>query len=98
VMYLGKIVEMAHGEELFRRPLHPYTKLLLHSIPQLDAFGRTKERTVTEWDRSLASGQACSFQPRCPHGKERCRAEEPLLLNVGQDHLVACHFLMPEPN
>ena len=98
VMYLGKIVEMAHGEELFRRPLHPYTKLLLHSIPQLDAFEGRKERTVTEGDRFLASGQACSFQPRCPHGKERCRAEEPLLLNVGEDHLVACHFLMPEPN
>jgi oligopeptide transport system ATP-binding protein len=98
VMYLGKIVEMAHGEELFRRPLHPYTKLLLQSIPQLDAFEGRKERTVTEGDRFLASGQACSFQPRCPHGKERCRAEEPLLLNVGEDHLVACHFLRPEPN
>jgi len=98
VMYFGKIVEMADGEELFRRPLHPYTKLLLHSIPQLDAFGGRKERTVTEGDRSLASGQACSFQPRCPHGKERCRVEDPLLLNGVEDHLVACHFLMPEPD
>ena len=98
VMYFGKIVEMARGEELFRRPLHPYTKLLLHSIPQLDVFEERKERTVTERDRFLALGQGCSFQPRCPHGKERCQAEEPLLSNVGEDHLVACHFFMPEPN
>jgi oligopeptide/dipeptide ABC transporter ATP-binding protein len=37
-------------------------------------------------------GQGCSFQPRCPHARERCRIEEPLLLNVGEDHRVACHF------
>ena len=98
VMYFGKIVEMAHGEELFRQPLHPYTKLLLHSIPQLDAFEERKEKPVTERDRFLALGQGCSFQLRCPHGKERCQAEEPLLLNAGEDHLVACHFFMPEPN
>jgi oligopeptide transport system ATP-binding protein len=97
VMYLGKIIEMANGEELFRRPLHPYTGLLLNSIPKLEAY---QERTgdVNKEEPPLPLGEGCSFQPRCPHAKERCQIEEPLLLSAGEDHLVACHFFLPEPN
>jgi oligopeptide transport system ATP-binding protein len=92
VMYLGKIVEIARGEELFRQPLHPYTGLLLASIPHLDAFKDRKKETAKGEDRFEALGKGCSFQPRCPHGRERCRSEEPLLMDVGEDHRVACHF------
>ena len=93
VMYLGRIVETAHGEDLFRRPLHPYTRLLLASIPQLNAFKKRKEEAVQGEDRPGALEQGCSFQPRCPHAAERCRVEEPLLLEMGEDHWVACHSI-----
>ncbi|RPJ10707.1 MAG: ABC transporter ATP-binding protein [Deltaproteobacteria bacterium] len=95
VMYLGKIVEMANGEELFRRPLHPYTGLLLASIPQIDAYRVRREGTTREEDRQKVFERGCSFQPRCPHAREKCQIEEPLLLEVGEDHRVACHFSPP---
>jgi oligopeptide/dipeptide ABC transporter ATP-binding protein len=91
VMYMGKIVEMANGEDLFRRPLHPYTRLLLAAIPKLTP--RKKGEALGAENHSLIpSNQGCLFQPRCPHPRERCQTEEPMLLNEGEDHLVACHF------
>jgi oligopeptide transport system ATP-binding protein len=92
VMYMGKIVEMADGEELFRRPLHPYTRLLLAAIPKLNLQKRIDPAAVREESRPLSSEQGCSFQPRCPHSKERCKVEEPQLLDAGGGHRVACHF------
>jgi oligopeptide/dipeptide ABC transporter ATP-binding protein len=94
VMYMGKIVEMADGEELFRRPLHPYTRLLLAAIPKLNLQKRIDATAVREESRSLSSEQGCSFQPRCPHSKERCKVEEPQLLDAGGGHRVACHFAL----
>jgi len=91
VMYMGKIVEMADGEDLFGRPLHPYTELLLKAIPKLDPSVRREKALEKEF--SFAPDQGCLFQPRCPHSKERCQAEEPLLIDEGRNHLVACHFL-----
>jgi oligopeptide transport system ATP-binding protein len=97
VMYLGKIVELANGEELFRRPLHPYTKLLLTSIPRLEAYKERKEGPAKEDQHLMLLEKGCSFQPRCPHSKERCSVEEPLLLDIGEDHFVACHFTASKP-
>ena len=97
VMYLGKIVELANGEELFRRPLHPYTKLLLASIPRLDAYKERREGPAEEDQPLIPLEKGCSFQPRCSHSKARCSVEEPLLLNVGEDHFVACHFTSSKP-
>jgi oligopeptide transport system ATP-binding protein len=94
VMYRGKIVEMADGEELFRRPLHPYTRLLLAAIPKLNLQKRIDPIAVREESRPLSSEQGCSFQPRCPHSKERCKVEEPQLLDAGEGHWVACHFAL----
>jgi oligopeptide/dipeptide ABC transporter ATP-binding protein len=93
VMYMGKIVEMANGEDLFQRPLHPYTQLLLRAIPKLDPTRKSEERFLKEEHRPLDLDQGCLFQPRCPHSREECRAKEPLLLDEGRDHLVACHFI-----
>jgi oligopeptide/dipeptide ABC transporter ATP-binding protein len=93
VMYMGKIVEMAFGEDLFRRPLHPYTQLLLKAIPKLDPAQRREEAFAKEEPRILPSQRGCLFQPRCPHSKEKCQSEEPLLLDEGETHLVACHFV-----
>ena len=94
VMYMGKIVEMAGGEELFRQPLHPYTRLLLAAIPKLNLQKRIDPAAVREESRPLSSGQGCSFQPRCPHSEERCKIEEPQLLDAGGGHWVACHFAL----
>ena len=93
VMYMGKIVEMAFGEDLFRRPLHPYTQLLLKAIPKLDPAQRSEEAFAKEEPRILPSQKGCLFQPRCPHSKEKCQSDEPLLLDEGEAHLVACHFV-----
>ncbi len=93
VMYMGKIVEVAHGEDLFRRPFHPYTQLLLRAIPKLDPAQRKEEGPEEEEPQIHLAEKGCLFQPRCPHSKEKCQIEEPLLLDEREDHLVACHFL-----
>jgi oligopeptide/dipeptide ABC transporter ATP-binding protein len=92
VMYMGKIVEMAQAEDLFRRPLHPYTQLLLKAIPKLDPARRREEMFAREEPRILPSERGCLFQPRCPHSQEKCQTEEPVLLDEGENHFVACHF------
>ena len=80
-------------EELFRRPLHPYTQLLLKSIPRLELTKTTeKEGMKGEPSPSLIE-KGCFFQPRCPHSREKCLTEEPLLLDEGGDHFIACHFV-----
>jgi oligopeptide/dipeptide ABC transporter ATP-binding protein len=89
---MGKIVEMAQGEDLFRRPLHPYTQLLLKAIPKLDPARRREEMFAREEPRILPSERGCLFQSRCPHSKEKCQTEEPVLLDEGENHFVACHF------
>jgi oligopeptide/dipeptide ABC transporter ATP-binding protein len=91
VMYMGKMLEMANGEDLFRRPLHPYTQVLLAAIPKLIPKKRD-EAPVKEEPRPILSEGGCVFQSRCPHSRERCHTEEPLLLDEGDDHFVACHF------
>lgn len=93
VMYMGKIIELASSEDLFERPLHPYTQLLLKAIPKLDPAKKREEKPLKEEAGPLPSERGCLFQPRCPHPRERCQTEEPLLLDAGKDHLVACHFV-----
>jgi oligopeptide/dipeptide ABC transporter ATP-binding protein len=93
VMYLGKMVEMAQGEDLFRQPFHPYTQILLQANPKLDPSKRSQKPPLKEGFRRYDTKKGCLFQPRCPHSKERCHVEEPLLLDQGEDHLVACHFI-----
>ena len=93
VMYMGKIIEMANSEDLFKRPLHPYTQVLLKAIPKLDPSQKREETHLKEEQHLLPSNRGCLFQPRCPHFKEKCQTEEPLLMDEGEDHLVACHFI-----
>jgi oligopeptide/dipeptide ABC transporter ATP-binding protein len=93
VMYMGKVIEMANGEDLFKRPLHPYTQVLLKAIPKLDPSPKREEASLKNEHRPLPSDRGCLFRPRCPHFKEKCQTEEPLLMDEGEDHLVACHFV-----
>ena len=89
VMYRGRIVEQASPERLFAAPAHPYTRLLIDSLPQLSS--RPRRRPMRAASTAEAPG-GCSFARRCPHVRERCRAEAPVLREVGARHLAACHF------
>lgn len=91
VMYLGEIVETATSLELYKNPLHPYTKALLSSIPTLEP-GKKRERIVLEGDvpSPINPPSGCRFHPRCPLAMDVCRAEKPRELNL-DGHLVSCH-------
>lgn len=94
VMYLGKLVEKASAEELYRDPKHPYTKSLLEAIPVPDPSRSTK-REILKGDvpSPMNPPKGCSFHTRCPHAHDKCRAEEPVLKGLGDDsHLVSCHL------
>lgn len=94
VMYLGRIMEMAKTEVLFRNPLHPYTQLLLQAIPKLDPRKREEKGFLKETHRLLEKdNRGCLFTPRCPHFQDLCEREAPLLKDHGGDHWVACHFV-----
>jgi len=90
VMYLGRIVEIGAKRALFEAPRHPYTRMLLDAIPQMHAVGRARTPVQGEVPNPLSPPAGCTFHPRCPHANERCRAERPALLSVG-DIRVACH-------
>ena len=97
VMYLGKLVELAPVEEIFKNPLHPYTKALLQAIPVPDPT-RARERTVIrgEIPSPAAPPPGCRFHTRCPVVVETCRRVEPPLVEVAPGHWAACH-LVPGP-
>src|SRR5262245_11956892 len=93
VMYLGRIVEIAGKEELFKRPRHPYTRALIAAAPVADPRAK-RERIVLEGDvpSPLRPPAGCRFHTRCPFVFDRCRVEEPPLRTVGARHLSACHL------
>ncbi len=96
VMYLGEIIELAKSEELYRNPLHPYTKALLSSVPVMDPT-RKRERIVLEGDVPSPANPppGCRFHPRCPLVEDVCRSVVPREINVA-GHMVRCHVVERE--
>jgi oligopeptide/dipeptide ABC transporter ATP-binding protein len=96
IMYLGKVVEIADSETIYRDAKHPYTRALLSAVPVPDV-GRKKERMVLEGDvpSPVHPPSGCSFHPRCPHRKDLCDKMEPPLDFDGHGHGVACHVFGP---
>jgi peptide/nickel transport system ATP-binding protein len=90
VMYLGRLVEVAPRTQLFRTPRHPYTRLLLDSVPDLDMSGRVRNPVEGEIADPVDPPSGCSFHPRCRFASARCRAERPLP-TLADSGLVACH-------
>ena len=90
VMYLGRLCEWADTKTLFANPRHPYTRLLLDTIPDLDMTGRERLPVAGEVPSPINPPSGCAFHPRCPHANERCQRERPELKAAGGARM-ACH-------
>ena len=90
VMYLGRLVELAPKADLFARPLHPYTRMLLDAIPDIGMTGRARTPVQGEVPNPLNPPSGCAFHPRCPHATARCSTERPKLQDF-KGIQVACH-------
>ena len=95
VMYLGKIVEIAKAEELFRHPAHPYTKALISAIPEVKV-NKSKKKVILQGDvpSPITPPLGCRFHPRCGKCMDICREKEPKLKADNQEHYVACHLIV----
>lgn len=94
VMYLGNLVELASTEELFERTLHPYTKALLSAIPTTDVNDKKRDRILLEGDipSPVNPPTGCKFHTRCYRCQEKCKKEVPVMTDMGNNHMVACHY------
>ncbi len=95
VMYLGRIMELSPAEELYVKPIHPYTSALLSAIPVPDPRrNRERERIVVggEPPSPVDPPSGCVFHTRCPRARDLCRTEVPRLTEYGNGHVAACHF------
>ena len=92
IMYLGRIVEVAKTEDLFREPNHPYTQALLAEVPRIENRGRKFAPVKGEIPSPLEPPSGCHFHPRCPHAMGRCSTEQPRLREIAPGRLSACHL------
>jgi oligopeptide/dipeptide ABC transporter ATP-binding protein len=92
VVYAGRIVDTAAADELLARPLHPYTELLLESIPRPDLRGRPLSAIPGRVPDAAAIPAGCAFHPRCPLAAESCAHDDPSLEEYAPGHRSACHF------
>ena len=93
VMYLGKIVEYGTGDQICKYPKHPYTRALLSAVPSIDYAAKKNKKQILKGDvpSPLRPPDGCRFHPRCPHAYEKCKKNEPLLLETEEvGHFSAC--------
>jgi oligopeptide transport system ATP-binding protein len=96
VMYLGKVVELADRNEIYLRPLHPYTKALMSAVPIPNPDkARNRKRIILAGDipSPMSPPVGCNFNTRCPIAAEKCFKDEPEYREISPDHFVACHFV-----
>ena len=91
VMYLGRLVEINDAKPLFERPRHPYTRMLIDAIPDLQMSGKARIPVAGEVPNPLSPPAGCAFHPRCPHANARCRSEAPALIALAAGGAAACH-------
>jgi len=91
IMYLGRFVEAGPAEEIFSNPRHPYTRLLLDTIPDVEKPNRERRPMSGEVPSPIAPPPGCAFHPRCVQAVERCRVERPQLVTAGT-MAIACHL------
>lgn len=93
VMYVGKMVELADTNTLYRRPMHPYTNALLSAVPYPDPSKRNTNHIELQGNVADPANppSGCYFHPRCPYATEQCRTEVPTSIEVEKDHFVSCH-------
>lgn len=98
VMYLGKMCEVATSDDLYARPAHPYTRVLLDSIPEPDPDANHQIRIIEgEPPSPINPPSGCRFHPRCPNADDLCVTDEPILRPMGDGHFVACHHPVEMP-
>jgi peptide/nickel transport system ATP-binding protein len=97
IMYLGKIVEIGPVETLFKNPDHPYTQMLISSIPVVtseeDKIKPKQIESKGEIPSPVDIPPGCGFQTRCPFVMDRCKKEEPKIIDVSNEHKVKCFLL-----
>ncbi|MDH3700144.1 MAG: ABC transporter ATP-binding protein [Alphaproteobacteria bacterium] len=92
IMYLGRVVETAPTEALFKEPNHPYTVALLGEVPRIDNRGRKFTPVKGEIPSPIDPPAGCHFHPRCPHAMEKCRMSQPILREIAPGRYSACHL------
>jgi peptide/nickel transport system ATP-binding protein len=98
VMYLGKLCEIASSDDLYSRPAHPYTNVLLESIPVPDPEIAVTGTTITgEPPSPVNPPSGCRFHPRCPQADDLCASTEPVIRPIGDGHFIACHHPLETP-
>jgi len=96
VMYLGEIVELAETDELFKEPLHPYTRALIQAVPIPDPKAKTMKIALPgEVPSPINPPSGCRFHPRCPQAKPVCKEKKSELLAINPKHMVMCHLCNP---
>ena len=91
-MYLGRVVETAPVEELFKNPNHPYTQILLRQVPRVESRHSQFTPIKGEIPSPLNPPKGCYFHPRCPHVMKQCKEESPPLREIASHHMSACHL------
>ncbi len=93
VMYLGKMVEKTNAKDLFKNPLHPYTKALLSAIP-VPSLTKKRERVLLKGEIAspIEPKPGCRFAPRCPYAEDLCRTQDPEIEEIMPGHFIVCHF------
>jgi oligopeptide/dipeptide ABC transporter ATP-binding protein len=93
-MYLGNMAELASSEELYKNPLHPYTKALLSAVPIPDPEVNRRQRTILDGDvpSPINPPEGCPFCTRCPDAMEKCKKVKPEFKEIVPNHKVACHL------